>query len=240
MTPPGPALALPAGCREAILLRREKRFLVEIELPGSGSLWIHTNNSGSMLGLIRPGARCVVSPGLNPKRKLPYTLELVENRGVWLCVNTQAPNRLLAHGHVHGLIPELAGCTGFRAEARTGMSRLDARLVDPEGRPLWVECKNVTLCEEEVGYFPDAVSARGTKHLRELVDLVVRGERAAMFYLVREDARCFAPADFIDPAYVAAFAEAVSAGVEIWAHACHADPQGLRLGRRLPVVDGAT
>jgi len=121
-------------------------------------------------------------------------------------------------------------------EAKRGQSRLDGLLTAPGLPPLWVECKNVTMVEDNAACFPDAASERGQKHLRELMDIVACGERAAMFYLVqRPDGECFAPADFIDPAYATLFYEALSAGVEMYPFRALVSPAGIDLGPMLPV-----
>lgn len=228
-----PLLPFPEGCVGGVFLAREKRFRVLADLDGLGETWVHSNNSGSMLGLTRPGAKILASPANNPSRKLPFTLEAIEHKGFWVGVNTLTPNRMLRAAHAAGMPPETRGFQDFKAEAKIGGSRLDALLSGPEGR-LWVECKNVTLAVYGVAAFPDAVTSRGFKHLQELRRLVRKGDRAALFFLVqRPDAQCFAPADYIDPAYAEAFHRAVDAGVEVWPYLAEIDERGISLGRKL-------
>lgn len=226
----------PGPCLEARFAARRKRFTVLVETHGR-TFAAHTNNTGSMLGLLRPGARVLLSESGNPKRKLAHTLELVDFHGTWVGVNTSTPLRLLRAAWSRGLLPEAAGYGSFRPEAARGDSRLDALLEGPAGR-LWVECKNVTLVEDgSTALFPDAVTARGLKHLRELTDIARSGERAALFLLAqRADAGCFAPAGLIDPAWAAAFQEALDNGVEAWAYTALVTPEGIGLGSRLPVL----
>ena len=259
---PGTALLpLPASCRVAAFVRRVRRFSVELATC-DGALWAHSNNSGSMLGLTRPGAPVLVSPALTPGRKLPYTQEAVwlaeraapgardagaaeaaalagelpGGPGFWVGVNTASPNRMLEAAFRAGRLPFAAAYTELRREAKRGQSRLDGLFTGPGLPPLWVECKNVTMVEDDAACFPDAASERGRKHLRELMDIVARGERAAMFYLVqRPDGHCFAPADFIDPDYAALFAEALAAGVEMYPFRAVVSPAGIDLGPRLPL-----
>ena len=235
----------------ARLLRRVKRFLVECALPGQDTtFWAHTNNSGSMLGLTRPGLPLLLSPAPGVHRKLPWTLELVGVPGTapdwakaprsalqWVGVNTLTPNRLLAAAFRANRLPWAAGYTQFQAEARRGQSRLDALLTGPDLPALWVECKNVTLVEDDVAAFPDAISERAQKHMREMTAIAAAGERAAFFYCVqRPDGRCFGPADYIDPVYAALFYEAAAAGVESHAHRVPVSMEGVDLGGELPVV----
>lgn len=201
-----------------------------------GNLWVHCNNSGSMMGLLRPGNEVLISPSSNPKRKLPYTLELVRSNGTWVGVNTLTPNRLLRGAWERGLLEEVKGYSSFHPEAQVGENRIDALLSAP-GRRLWIEAKNVTLVEFDVAFFPDAITHRGQRHLHRLMTLAAEGERTACFYLVqREDARCFGPADFIDPEYAELFWEAVNTGVEIWPYRATISSNGISLGPRLPLV----
>jgi sugar fermentation stimulation protein A len=207
---PPPLRPLPPGRVIAVLRRRVKRFIIECVLNGEPCL-AHTNNSGSMLGLTRPGNLLAISPAPGPGRKLPYTLEMIclpepgkaplspeeaadpaafATAGLWVGVNTLTPNRLLRAAFAAGELPWAAGYTEYRAEAKRGQSRLDALLTGPGLPPLWVECKNVTLVEDGVAAFPDAVTVRGQKHVREMMDIVRSGDRAAFFYCVqRADAR---------------------------------------------------
>ncbi len=273
---PGPATAapllpLPPHCIVAAFVARRKRFSVLLQHQGA-DLWVHSNNSGSMLGLCLPGAPVLASPASNPDRKLKYTQEcvwlahravpeLAENAresgphepgphepgahesgapspasGFWVGVNTSTPNRMLEAAFHAGRLPFAQGYTTLVREAKRGQSRLDGLLTAPDLPPLWVECKNVTMVEDNAACFPDAASERGQKHLRELMDIVACGERAAMFYLVqRPDGECFAPADFIDPAYAALFYEALSAGVEMYPFRALVCPAGIDLGPTLPV-----
>jgi sugar fermentation stimulation protein A len=218
--------------------RREKRFLVEVELDGR-KFWVHCNNSGSMLGLLRSNARAVISPASNPKRRLRYTLEALQWGSSWVGVNTLSPNRMLQRAWQAGILPETRGYEHFKPEAKVGESRLDAMLTGTRGT-LWVETKNVTLVEDGVACFPDAVTERGRKHLRELMRLVAQGKRAACFYLVqRLDAHCFGPADFIDAEYGSLFWQALRAGVEVWPYVARVSPEGIALGRRLPLLSGS-
>ena len=228
-------LKFPSGSRSAVFVAREKRFLVHV-LVDQKPVTVHTNNSGSMLGLLRPGMEVFLSPAASPKRKLPYTLELVRPCGEWVGVNTSTPNRLLKRMWETASVPELSGYDRFLPEAVHGDSRLDARLSGPRGE-LWIEAKNVTMVEDRVACFPDAVTTRGQKHLLELMSLAESGVRVGVFLAVqRPDGRCFGPADFIDPRFAELFWMAVDRGVEFWPHVVHASPEGIALGPRLPLV----
>ena len=228
-------LTFPTGSRRAVFVAREKRFLVHTLLDGV-PVTAHTNNSGSMLGLLRPGMDVFLSPAATPGRRLPYTLELVRPCGDWVGVNTLTPNRLLRRAWETRAIEELGAYTQFTPEAKWGNSRLDARLRGPDGE-FWIEAKNVTMVEDGVACFPDAVTERGQKHLIELMDLAARGVRVGVFLAVqRPDGHCFGPADFIDPRFAELFWLAVDRGVEFFPHVVHASPEGIALGRRLPLA----
>lgn len=228
-------LSFPPKSRVATFRAREKRFLIHATLDGA-PVMAHTNNSGSMLGLLRPGMGIFLSPAATPGRKLPYTLELVRPGHDWIGVNTLTPNRLLKKAWAAGALPELAGYTDFRAEAVWGDSRLDAKLSGPDG-DFWIEAKNVTMVEDGVAAFPDAVTERGQKHLRELMELAKQGARVGVFLAVqRPDGACFGPADYIDPAFARLFWEAMDRGVEFFPYVVRATPDGIALGRRLPIV----
>lgn len=248
-----PLILFPPACVTGRFVRRQKRFSVEITVEGS-SVWIHSNNSGSMLGLTLPGTPVLASPAANPNRKLAFTQEcvwcantaphmgkelkdiLADPKGFWVGVNTSTPNRMLAAAFAAGRLPFAAGYTHFKPETPRGESRLDACITGPNLPTLWVECKNVTMVEDGVACFPDAVTLRGQKHLREMIDIVQEGERAATFYLVqRADGECFGPADVIDPAYAELFWEAVQAGVEVYAFRTTISLEGIYLGEQIPL-----
>ena len=237
-----PLLPFPPGCRKAQLVRRFKRFFIECH-DGNELFLAHTNNSGSMLGLVRPGTPILLSPAANPARKLPYTLELVglpgahHTKKLWVGVNTMTPNRLLRASFEAGLLSWAKGYTHFQPEMKRGKSRLDALLTGPDLPPLWVECKNVTLVEDDIAAFPDAVSERAQKHLREMMDIITAGERAAFFYCIqRPDGHCFGPAEYIDPEYATLFHMARSLGVESHPHRVAISERGISLAEELPVL----
>ena len=219
-------------------IRREKRFFVSVELDGQ-EVMAHTNNTGTMLGLLRPGAPVLLSPATNPERKLKWTVEALGQPDgqsfFWVGVNTSMPNRLLTAFFEAGLLPWAEGYTTLRREAVNGESRLDGLFTGPGMPDLWVECKNVTLVEDCEAAFPDAVTARGAKHLQTLMRLKAEGARAAMLYVIqRPDGKCFRAADYIDQAYADALVEAVDAGVEVYPVVADVREDGMYYGGTLP------
>jgi len=224
----------------ARLVRRFKRFCLEARGP-EGMFVAHTNNTGSMLGLLRPDEEIALSVSANPHRKLPHTLEMVRvpdfREPFWVGVNTLTPNRLFRLAMAAGALPELAGYDRVRPEPAFAGGRLDFALTGPDGECM-VECKNVTLVEDGAAIFPDAPTARGRKHVTELTRLCREGRRrAVLFFLVqRPDGGCFAPADAVDPDYGDLLAEAMAAGVEVLPYRAAVSPAGIVLGRRLPLA----
>ncbi|WP_291324959.1 DNA/RNA nuclease SfsA [Desulfovibrio sp. UCD-KL4C] len=230
-----PLIVYPKGCRKALFLKRYKRFTVEALLDGD-IISIHTNNTGSMLGLLREGQEIFISPALNPARKLKWTLEMVNISGAWVGVNTSVPNKMIQRAFEENVLPELKGYTSIKREAVVGKSRLDAKFTDESSNlpDLWVECKNVTLVEDDVACFPDAPTERGQKHLEELMDLASKGYRVAMFFFIqRNDGKCFGPADFIDQKYATLFKQALAEGVECWPYQASLSEKGISVGEKM-------
>jgi len=203
------------------LIKRYKRFLADVRLGGGGKVTVFCPNSGSMLGLREPGIPVLLSPAHDPGRKTRWTLEAVKAGRVWVGVNTHLTNLLAGAIVERGLASgALKGLRIVRPEVTVGKSRLDYLLEDSRGRLTYMEVKSVTLRIGDEARFPDAVTARGAKHLHELSCIAGEGSAgAAMFYLVqRSDCMCFATADHIDPAYGRALRDALGAGVKAQVH----------------------
>jgi sugar fermentation stimulation protein A len=222
---------------QGTLIRRYKRFLADVELDGGEAVTAHCANSGSMMGVAEPGAEVWLSPARNPDRKLRYSWELIRVGDGLVGIHTGHPNRIVEEAVRAGRIEELAGYAEVRREVRYGKnSRIDLLLEDAGRPPCYVEIKNVTLKRDGRAEFPDAVTARGTKHLGELANVVRDGGRSVMFYLVqREDCDVFGVAADIDPTYAAALDEARAAGVEVLCRACRLTTDAIELDRPLPL-----
>jgi sugar fermentation stimulation protein A len=220
---------------EGRLVKRYKRFLADVELPGGEIVVAHCANSGSMLGCKEPGSRVLLSPNRNPKAKLDWRWEMVDVDGFLVGINTSHPNAIVADAIEAGEIPELTGYGSLRREVKYGVnSRIDILLEKPG--LCYVEVKNVTLKVGDDAQFPDAVTARGAKHLRELMDMVDEGHRAVMFYLVqRGDCQSFGPADHIDPVYAEGLRAAAEKGVELLCYTCDLTPEKIEIAGTLPI-----
>ncbi|MGK2188449.1 MAG: sugar fermentation stimulation protein A [Pseudomonadales bacterium] len=208
---------------EGLLIRRYKRFLADVRLADGSEVTAHCPNTGSMLGCQPANGRVWLSRSDNPARKLPYTWELVETvPGTLACINTARPNSQAREAIEAGRISELTGYSHCRPEVKYGeeKSRIDLFLTGHEARPdAWVEVKNVTLEEDGLGFFPDAVTTRGQKHLRELMAQVSLGDRAVLFFVVNHTAiETVRPADHIDQHYGQLLRKACDVGVEIIAY----------------------
>jgi sugar fermentation stimulation protein A len=231
--------------QQATLLKRYKRFLADIRLtPDNEETTIHCPNTGSMKQCWAPETDCWYSVSDNPKRKYPFTWEIATTpTGDLAGINTGRANALVVEGINSGVIEELQGYETLRTEVKYGEenSRIDIFLESDKGQ-CFVEVKNCTLLEEGElgagghGYFPDAVSTRGTKHLRELMAMVAAGHRAVLLFCVQHSGiKRVSPAAHIDPDYTATFNEAVKAGVEVLAYQASMSPAEIVLTHAVPV-----
>ncbi|WP_049723830.1 DNA/RNA nuclease SfsA [Gilvimarinus polysaccharolyticus] len=221
------------------LLRRYKRFLADVELSDGSSLTIHCPNTGSMRECLAPGSPCWFSHSDSKTRKYPNTWEVATTpTGDLAGINTGRANALVREAIEAGVIAELDGYETIKAEVKYGTenSRIDF-LLTGGGADCYVEVKNVTLMEGQgQGYFPDAVSTRGSKHLRELAAMVESGARAVLVFCVQHSGiERVAAAEHIDPAYSQAFYNAIARGVEVLAYRAEIDPANSHIVLTRPV-----
>lgn len=230
-----------------ILLRRYKRFLADIRFDDGREVVAHCPNTGSMRAVNVPGCRVWLAPSDNPSRKLAWSWELIElpqadGALATASVHTGRANRVVEEALRAGHVPRLSGYAALKREATVAGARLDFRLDDPTRGTAFVEVKQVTLREADGhGYFPDAVSERGRKHLEALALLAAHGQRAVLLFCVAHDGiPDVAPAAHLDPAYAATLRDVAGLGVEVLAHGCEVEraqgvPVAIRLGGALPV-----
>lgn len=219
------------------LQARYKRFFADIELDTGETVTAHCPNPGKMLGLLEPGADALVTHINDPAKKLQYRLEALKERGCWVGVNTQWPNRLIARAIDANLIPELTGYNSIKPEMKYGRnSRIDLLATGHPALPdAYVEIKNVHLSRTP-GHaeFPDCVTERGAKHLLELIDMVHEGYRAVVVFCVqRHDVATFDIARDCDPGFGRAYDLARAAGVEFISISWELSPEGLRFQKAL-------
>lgn len=227
--------------QQATLLRRYKRFLADIETDDGQQLTIHCPNTGAMTGCAEPGFKVWYSTSTNAKRKYPHTWELSQTRqGDFIVVNTLRANQIAEAALNADLIPALAGYHNLQREVRYGVekSRIDFLLSEHVNKPAcYVEVKSVTLSDTANGYFPDAVTLRGQKHIRELIAMVNAGHRAAILFVVGHSGiQSVKPAAHIDPAYAQLCIEAKRCGVEFYALRVDISSTSLKPGALMDVI----
>lgn len=208
--------------QSAKLIKRYKRFLADIELNSGEETTIHCANTGAMKGCAEPNDTVWFSTSTNTKRKYPFSWEVTQSKDDhFICVNTLRANQLVEEALNQGLIKELSGFDELKREVKYGNenSRVDFLATYKHAPDTYIEVKSVTLLESGHGYFPDAVTTRGQKHLRELMDMVVQGHKAVLLFAVLHSGiNDISAASHIDPIYAKLLKEAHLAGVEIIAY----------------------
>lgn len=216
------------------LIQRYKRFLADVKLDNGTIVTAHCTNSGTMKSCLENGAEVYLTPVDDPKRRTKFTWEMIKINDDWVGINTGIPNILAYEAIKNGEIPELSGYVNVRREVKFGDSRFDV-FAENDAEKCFVEVKNVTLKEGNYALFPDAVTTRGQKHLKTLMEVKAQNMRAVMLYVIqRSDVDVFAPAINIDPAYAEALKAAVEVGVEVLAIQAKVTPTEIRLAKQLP------
>lgn len=225
------------------LIKRYKRFLADITLPDGEVRTIHCANTGAMTGCAEPGFKVYYSTSDNLKRKYPNSLELCQNNaGDMICVNTALANKIVSEGITNNKIPELKGYETLQQEVKYGdeNSRIDLLLTDDKHADCYIEIKSVTLLVQDAqhngqGYFPDAVTTRGLKHIRELISMKQQGYRAVLLFLVQHQGiKKLSPARHVDEKYADGIKQALDAGVEILCYNTDIDINNIVINKSLP------
>jgi sugar fermentation stimulation protein A len=229
----------PAGARNplipAVFLERPNRFGAWVALQGRRE-YVYVPDPGRLRELLVPGTTVWLRPALGLGRRTAFSLVMTRKDGEWVSLDTGVPNRLVRWALERGELPELGGYSSVHPEFAYGSSRLDFLLVGEMGRCL-LEVKSVTLVVDGRGLFPDAVSERASRHLRELIKAVTDGYRAVVLFVVqRQDARCVAPNEATDPVFAQTLFRAADAGVELLARICRVQPAGIEMGASVPVL----
>jgi len=228
----------------ARLIKRYKRFLADVRLDNDEVITVHCPNTGSMKNCVDENAEIWLSKSNNPKRKYQYTWEyLTTSRGHHVGVNAAKANQLVKSAIGDDLVKELAGYETIRPEVKYGdeNSRIDLLLQHIKRKDCYVEVKSVTLLEDPpsrgIGYFPDAVSERGAKHLRELIRIQQSNARSVLIFCVQHTGiKEVRPADHIDSGYGKLLRKALDSGVEVLAYKVRKSNKGFRLWRALPII----
>lgn len=225
--------------RPATFLRRYKRFLVDVRLASGEEITVHCPNTGRMTNCLVEGSSCWLSDSQNSKRKYRYSLEWVTTQaGYWAGVNTHRANALVVEAIQEGKISELSEYDVLDTEMPYGEenSRIDI-LLSRGAQQCFVEVKSVTLeGDANIGYFPDAVSVRGQKHIRELIAVKEQGHRAVLFFCVQHTGiKSVQGATHIDPLYASLLREAADCGVEVVAYSVSFSPDKVQILKKLMV-----
>jgi sugar fermentation stimulation protein A len=229
-------MLLPQPLIHGRLVSRYKRFFADLVLDDGREITAHCPNPGAMLGVKDPGQSAWVSWSDDPKRKLAYTLQMVEQGDALVGINTLLPNRLVAEALAHDAIPELAGYQTLRPEVKYAQaSRVDFLLTHPDRPPCWLEVKNCHFSRTPgLAEFPDCKAERSTRHLADLAAQVAEGHRAVVLFVVqREDCDAFQACADLDPAFARGLDAAAKAGVEVLVYACDMGMEAVRVARRI-------
>lgn len=214
------------------LLKRYKRFLADIELESGEIVTAHCPNTGPMTGVCTPGSRVQISSSNNPKRKLPYTWEMIEVNNTWVGINTGLPNKVIKLALEQKVFAEITNYENIKPEFPYGKdqkSRVDFLLTGNKSQPdIYLEVKNTTWSDGELALFPDTVTTRGQKHLQELTALLPDAQAIMLYFINRGDCTSFAPGDTADPQYGKLLREAATAGVKILPYRFEISPEGIK------------
>jgi len=237
---------------EGIFLKRYKRFFADVKI-GKETVVVHVANTGSMKGCNTPDSACLVSPAANPERKMRFSLEMIQTPTSWVGVNTSLPNKLVEELWKSGKVEHWKSFDNCQREIKINkQSRLDfalwnssvqknvknGKLTEIKAPLHFIEVKNVTLAENGVALFPDAVTERGQKHVLEMMELINQGFSCEFVFTVqREDCKVFRPADDIDPDYGRLLREAYHKGLKISAFPCEMKKDGIYLSGKSLEVD---
>ncbi len=221
---------------EGTFIQRYKRFLADVKFDNGRETTVHCPNPGSMLGLTEPGSNIYVSDSQNPKRKLRYTWELIEVNQTLVGINTNRTNQLMEEAINKGNILELSGYDEIQREVNIGgKSRFDF-LLQGNRLPCIVEVKSVTLKKDRKALFPDSVTKRGARHVRELIESTQNGFRAVVCFVIqRNDTELFSPAWDLDPEFSETLKTAQEKGVEIYAYQTEITNQNIEITTGVPV-----
>lgn len=231
--------------KPATLIKRYKRFLADIILTDKSTTTIHVANTGAMTGCAVPDDKVWYSTSTNLKRKYPFSWELTQTqKNDFICVNTIRANQLVEEAILDGTITELQGFDELQREVKYGEenSRIDILLSSSSKKDsskennfkVYIEVKSVTLLEEGQGYFPDTVTTRGQKHLRELINIVESGDRAVLLFTVLHTGiNSFKAAKHIDKKYAELLYQAIDSGVEVLIYKAKISPESIYLSEKI-------
>ncbi len=217
-----------------LFIKRYKRFFVDVKINDK-IVTAHCPNTGSMYGLLNKGSKVWISESNNPKRKLKYTLEIIENNNSKVGVNTHSTNKIVHHALQNKLIDEFDDILDIKPETKFGLNTRFDFLVINKKYKTFIEVKNVTLSRKKtLAEFPDAITTRGLKHISELLKASKKNYKIVIIYLVqREDCKTFAIAKDIDPNYAKALSKAIKNKLKILCYDCKFSSKGIKLNNKI-------
>ena len=218
------------------LIKRYKRFFVDIKIKNK-IITAHCPNTGSMYGLLKKGNKTWISKSNNPKRKLAYTLEIIEINKTKIGVNTHSANKIVYHAIKNNLIKEFRNILEIKPEVQFGENtRFDFMVIDKKSK-VFIEVKNVTLSRKKgISEFPDAVTSRGLKHINQLIEASKKKFKVFILYLVqRNDCNEFTIAKDIDPDYATTLANAVKNKLNVLCYDCKFSSKGIKVNKKIKI-----
>ncbi len=221
--------------RQGIIHKRYKRFLADVTFDDGENTTIYVPNTGSMKTCWGEGWKIAAQYHEGTSRKYPYSLEMTHNGESWIGINTGLTNSLVQEALEKKIIKELNQYDEIKPEVKIGKSRLDFKL-SKNNQTFYLEVKNVTLRNENQAQFPDAVSTRGQKHLKELMELQESGTPSGLLFVVqREDVESFDAKESLDPEYTKLLKAAKDSGVTLLCYQCSISPKKIEITHPLPI-----
>ena len=215
-------------------VKRYKRFFVDVKIDGK-IITAHCPNTGSMYGLLKKDNKVWLTKSNNPNRKLKYTLQIIQDKKTKVGVNTHLTNKIVLEALQNNLIKEFDKTIEIKPETKFGNNTRFDFLVTENNLKSFIEVKNVTLSRKKgVAEFPDAITSRGLKHIRELIKANKKGYKIYILYLIqRNDCKSFKIADDIDPEYSDSLSKAVKKNLNVLCFDCKFSPNGIILNQKV-------
>ena len=215
-------------------IKRYKRFFVDIKI-NKQIVTAHCPNTGSMYGLLKKGNKVWISKSNNPKRKLKYTLEIIEDNKSKVGVNTHSTNKIIHHALKNNYITEFKNSSQIKTEVNFGPNTRFDFLIIKKNSKAFIEVKNVTLSRKnKLAEFPDAITKRGLKHIHELLNASKKNYKIFLIYLIqRDDCESLSIAEDIDPNYAIALNKALKDKLKVLCYDCKFLSKGIKLNKQI-------
>jgi sugar fermentation stimulation protein A len=215
-------------------IKRYKRFFVDVKINGK-IITAHCPNTGSMYGLLKKNNRVWLTKSNNPNRKLKYTLQIIQDKKTKVGVNTHLTNKIVLEALQNNLIKEFDKEIEIKPETKFGANTRFDFFISKNKLKIFIEVKNVTLSRKKsIAEFPDTVTSRGLKHIKELIKANKKGYKIYIIYLIqRNDCKSFKIAEDIDPEYSDTLSKAVKKKLKVLCFDCKFSPKGIKLNQKV-------